>query len=68
MDQIIFASLSHTHYWYEVGMLEVLAVLQSGIIVLYYYCTTTVNTNERADAVLCAFGSIRPQIIYLVSN
>ena len=23
MDQIVFASLSHTHYWYEVGMLEV---------------------------------------------
>ena len=23
MDQIICASLSHTHYWYEVGMLEV---------------------------------------------
>ena len=23
MDQIIFASLSHTHYWYEVGMLKV---------------------------------------------
>ena len=26
MDQLIFASLSHTHYWYEVGMLKVLAV------------------------------------------
>ena len=25
MDQLIFASLSHTHYWYEVGMLKVLA-------------------------------------------
>ena len=23
MDQIIFASLSHTHYWYEVSMLKV---------------------------------------------
>ena len=22
MDQLIFASLSHTHYWYEVGMLS----------------------------------------------
>ena len=29
MDQLIFASLSHTHYWYEVGMLKVPAeVLQ----------------------------------------
>ena len=26
MDQLIFASLSHTHYWYEVGMLEAPAV------------------------------------------
>ena len=23
MDQLVFASLSHTHYWYEVGMLKV---------------------------------------------
>ena len=23
MDQLIFASLSHAHYWYEVGMLKV---------------------------------------------
>ena len=23
MDQLIFASLSHIHYWYEVGMLKV---------------------------------------------
>ena len=22
MDQLIYASLSHTHYWYEVGMLK----------------------------------------------
>ena len=26
MDQLIFASLSQTHYWYEVGMLKVPAV------------------------------------------
>ena len=34
MDQLIFASLSHTHYWYEVGMLKVPAV----------------EENEQADA------------------
>ena len=28
MDQLIFASLSHTHYWYEVGMLKVPAVVK----------------------------------------
>ena len=27
MDQLIFASFSHTHYWYEVGMLKVPAVI-----------------------------------------
>ena len=27
MDQLTFASLSHTHYWYEVGMLKVPAVI-----------------------------------------
>ena len=27
MDELICASLSYTHYWYEVGMLEVPAVL-----------------------------------------
>ena len=26
MDHLIFASLFHTHYWYEVGMLKVTAV------------------------------------------
>ena len=26
MDQLICAFLSHTHYWYEVGMLEVPAM------------------------------------------
>ena len=30
MDQLIFASLSHTHYWYEVGMLKVPAVESNG--------------------------------------
>ena len=28
MDQLICASLSHTHYWYEVGMLNVPANLR----------------------------------------
>ena len=30
MDQLICASLSHTHYWYEVGMLKVPATPYSG--------------------------------------
>ena len=32
MDQLIFASLSHTHYWYEVGMLKVPAEVPAVVI------------------------------------
>ena len=31
MDQLIFASLSHTHYWYEVGMYPVIYVVANPI-------------------------------------
>ena len=40
MDQLIFAPLSHTHYWYEVGMLKVPAVCS--IIWYYIYIYTPV--------------------------
>ena len=36
MDQIICASLSHTHFWYEVGMLKVPAINEG----LYEVCIT----------------------------
>ena len=40
MDQLIFASLSHTHYWYEVGMLKVPAVnIQYNIYINIYIQT-----------------------------
>ena len=42
MDQLIFASLSHTHYWYEVGMLKIPAV----------YNTQT-NRDPNRDKKLC---------------
>ena len=32
MDQLIFASLSQTHYWYEVGMLKVPAGINTTLI------------------------------------
>ena len=35
MDQLIFVSLSHTHYWYEVGMLKVPAVQEHGFVTVY---------------------------------
>ena len=39
MDQLIFASLSHNHYWYEVGMLKV--------PVLYTYINRHAGTPEK---------------------
>ena len=46
MDQLIFASLSHTHYWYGVSMLKVSACIfiklritaQSGPVILVIIC------------------------------
>ena len=35
MDQLIFASLSHTHYWYEVAMLKVPACMYVCIVIIY---------------------------------
>ena len=32
MDQLIFASLSHTHYWYEVGMLLYMGKLKIWVV------------------------------------
>ena len=36
MDQLICASLSHTHYWYEVGMLKVPACMYVVCMVITY--------------------------------
>ena len=57
VDQLIFASLSHTHYWYEVGMLKVPAVCCTDRlwnnhlqILKYSYNTTTVvhRSNRKS--------------------
>ena len=44
MDQLIFASLPHTHYWYEVGMLKVPAVSHLELLMpkLYFEAKTSV--------------------------
>ena len=39
MDHLIFASFSHTHYWYEVGMLKVPPIMSGRSPPLY--CTLT---------------------------
>ena len=40
MDQFIYASLSHTHYWYEVSMLKVPAIIYVCIDVCVYVVGT----------------------------
>ena len=35
MDQLICAPLSHTHYWYEVCMLKVLAVYYVYVLLIH---------------------------------
>ena len=51
MDQLIFASLPHTHYWYEVGMLNVPAVVTSKhtrvkdwVVVVFFTLTDRAST------------------------
>ena len=41
MDQLIFASLSHTHYWHEVGMLKVPNIIL--LTTCYYNWGTQIN-------------------------
>ena len=47
MDQLIFASLSHTHYWYEVGTLKVPAVYSSVVQLVHgTACTRRLEDNR----------------------
>ena len=46
MDQLIFASLSHTHYWYEVGMLKVPACLYVNVV-FWCPCIMVINLNKQ---------------------
>ena len=54
MDQLIFASLSHTHYWYEVGMLKVPDAVPEGIT-----STTKMRSEFSFDAVILRVFRIR---------
>ena len=57
MDQLIFAFLSHTHYWYEVGMLKVPAV--------YTYINRHEGTPEKQQKQKqCSTSSVMVVIIY----
>ena len=48
MDQLLFASLSHTHFWYEVDMLKVPAILRNTrfILLQQVYRTGWVSMEE----------------------
>ena len=46
MDQLIFASFSHTHYWYEVGMLKVPAV-RSDVSNADHFCSKCEPSKHR---------------------
>ena len=61
MDQLIFASLSHTHYWYEVGMLKVPSSIIFGNVVRHFsaeytnYYNNTTNYNLHIICVLSSY-------------
>ena len=46
MDQLICASLSHTNYWFEVGMLKVPALCN-----IYMYCHTCSKSVDQPGKV-----------------
>ena len=49
MDQLIFASLSHTHYWYEVGMLKVPAVITGSDCAVMYNLINSQQHTYRCE-------------------
>ena len=61
MDQLIFASLSPTHYWYEVGMLKVPAVAEYGSTGYdCQYCLWSADLSPFAPDNLASRGFSRP--------
>ena len=55
MDQLIFASLSHTHYWYEVGMLKVPAVII--IYVCMYVCRIVIIYDDHNNGAIAPYSN-----------
>ena len=54
-DQLIFASLSHTHYWYEVGMLKVPAVTTRRASLYVSGGDVNHNADRRIRNAWCSF-------------
>ena len=62
MDQIICASLSHTHYWYEVGMLKVPATmlcLDQLVTLQWFLLPPRYSVLEKGKEELACFGASR---------
>ena len=54
MDQLIFASLSHTYYWYEVGILKVpcsvvICINSTVILIVNHHSTATPCSRYRTS-------------------
>ena len=62
MDELIFASLSHTHYWYEVGMLKVPAVLYT---VVYLVCDSASEFGAMGSTSLLGFSCPNLPFVFL---
>ena len=59
MDQLIFASLSHTHYWYEVGMLKVPVHALYSWTPLYYRLTDILWGGMLPDFFFCSLSPVQ---------
>ena len=68
MDQLIFASLSHTHYWYKVGMLKVPAVsIMSGRSTQYDILYTYI-INRHAGAPNKKQKQNKNNVVYIIKQ
>ena len=63
MDQLIFASLSHTHYWYEVGMLKVGGI--HTICVLCVCCLVQTVVSRYTNSTEMPGEVLVPSILHL---
>ena len=67
MDQLIFASLSHTHYWYEVGMLKVPAVVNTGDLASKYNIGINSSKLGRSAVISSTYSKRQLVVMYLSS-
>ena len=69
MDQLIYASLSHTHYWYVVGMLKVggsggtreaESTVAESLVAFYRVGTHQIRRGRKAARSSISQGSAEP--------